>query len=300
MAWKMYRVIFRVRSPLHIGWGKVGNLQRTRPYVTGRTLWGAFTMRLTRDRAAGRGPATNSEDYQSVGQQVHQSLAFTYFYPAVRSGDGYRVEWFWQGEAAFRHRFLSSYSGIALSHPEQSADAGMLHEVEFISPNMEDTGEPIFLVGYIFERNDNQLAWQAACKCLQIGGERGYGWGAVELVPIAEPEDRQLFDGMARFDGEGDRPVIRLLASEDKPGHLLDHALAKDLLASGEVEPFVGREWRSGAPRHHHAGQHIAFNGVCFAPGSTVSQELDFEVGAFGVWQRVGWHLQGIRFQVSS
>ena len=45
MAWRAYKIVLRLRSPLHIGRGKVGNLQRTRPYVAGRNLWGALTAR---------------------------------------------------------------------------------------------------------------------------------------------------------------------------------------------------------------------------------------------------------------
>jgi len=287
MIWRLYQVIFRLRSSLHIGCGKVGNLQRTRPYITGRVLWGALTMRLTRDQASGRGPAIDSRDYLHVGQQVHQSLAFTYFYPATKSGDGYRVAWFWQDDANFRQLFLSSYSGTALSYPYQSASTGTLHEVEFISPTTLDNGEPVFLLGYIFERDDNKLAWQDACKRMQVGGERGYGWGAIELVETCESKDGQLFDGKAVFSGGGDLPVIRLSASEQTPGRLLAHTLAMNLPATGEVEPLVGREWRSHAPRHRYAGQYVAFNDVCFTPGSTVSKEFDFSVGAFGVWRMV-------------
>ena len=64
MTWRAFEVVLRLRSPMHIGCGKVGNLQRTRPYVTGRVLWGALTMRLTRDAAQGRGPATDSREYR--------------------------------------------------------------------------------------------------------------------------------------------------------------------------------------------------------------------------------------------
>lgn len=81
MTWTAYRVVFRLKSPMHIGCGKVGNVQRTRPYVTGRMFWGALTMRLTRDQHQ---PATRSELYQKIGGEVHQYLKFTYFYPAIK------------------------------------------------------------------------------------------------------------------------------------------------------------------------------------------------------------------------
>lgn len=287
MTWRAYQVIFRLRSSLHIGCGKIGNLNRTRPYVTGRVLWGALTMRLTRDQANWRGPASDSRDYQRIGQQVQQFLAFTYFYPATKSEGGYRSAWFWQDEANFKQRFLSSYSGTAFSYPYQSVATGMLHEVEYISPTTLDKGEPVFLLGYIFERDDNKLAWQAACKRLQMGGERGYGWGAVELVEVCESKNGWLFNGKAIFNGKGDLPVIRVPASEQTPGRLLAHTLITNLPATGEVEPLVGREWRSHASHHQHVGQHVTFNDVCFSPGSTISQEIDFSVVAFGMWRMI-------------
>jgi len=245
-------------------------------------------MRLTRDQASGRVQATNSRDYQHVGRQVNQSLAFTYFYPAIKTEEDYQVVWFWPERTSFfKQTFLSSSSGTALSYPHQSAAVGMLHEVEFISPKTADTGEPVFLIGYVFERNDVQLGWRAACRRLQIGGERGYGWGDIELINLCEINDNKLFEGKVMFKGGSDRPVIHLPTNEDTPGRLLAHALAENLPASGDVEPLVGREWRSDALHHRYAGQYVVFNGICFAPGSTISREIDFEVGPFGLWRMV-------------
>lgn len=281
MSWNVYQVVLRLRSPLHIGCGKMGNLQRTRPYVTGRVLWGALTMRLTRDAAQGRGPATDSRAYRGVGEQVHQSLAFTYFYPALKSGDDYRVAWPWENESLFRRRFLSSYAGTALAYPQQAAAEGMLHEVEFIAPHTLDTGVPVFLKGYVFEKQGCILDWQPALRRLQMGGERGYGWGSVELVNTSQSADEQLFDGLATFRGDDDVPMIHLPAD----GRLLAHTLAGDLPVTGAVEPLVGREWRSDNARRRYAGQHVECTGVCFTPGSLVRRELDFAVQNFGLWQ---------------
>lgn len=284
MTWRASQVILRLRSPLHIGCGAVGNLQRTRPYVTGRVLWGALTMRLTRDAIRGHRPATDSLKYREVGDQVHQSLAFTYFYPALKVGNDYQVEWPWQDESTFRRRFLSSYLATALSYPAQSAAEGMLHEVEFISPRTLDTGEQVFLEGYMFEKQgctlNWQSNWQSALKRLQMGGERGYGWGDVELV-AASPSDENLFDGRATFKGDAALPNICL----PQGGRLLAHTKATGLPVIGNVEPLVGREWRSDDPLRRYAGQYVAFDDVCFTPGSVVRKELEFVVKEFGMWQ---------------
>jgi hypothetical protein len=265
----------------------VGNLQRTRHYVIGRVLWGALTMRLTRDAAHGRGSAADSSVYQDFGERVHRSLAFTYFYPAAKSGDGYQVAWPWPDESHFRHSFLSSYSGTALAYPHQSAATGMLHEVEFISPNTLDKGEAVFLLGYVFEKDGSELAWLAAFKRLQLGGERGYGWGDVELIEASKLKKGRLFDGKVAFVDGGDLPMIHLPAAEEMPGRLLAHTLANHLPADGEVEPLVGREWRSTNLRYRYAGQHVSFSNVCFTPGSMVRQALDFAIGEFGVWRQL-------------
>jgi len=283
MRWQAYEVILRLRSPLHSGWRKVGNLQMTRPYVTGRMLWGALTMRLTRDAAQNHGPATDSSKYRRFGEQVHGFLAFTYFYPAIKEGNGYRVEWPWENESAFRRRFLGSYVSTALSYPQQSAAEGMLHEVEFIAPNTLDTGEAVFLKGYVFEREGCALKWKSALKRLRMGGERGYGWGDVELMTVKQSADTRLFGSPAIVKGDGDVPIICLPTD----GHLLAHALAKNLEAAGDIEPLVGREWRSDNPRRRYVGQHVEYTDTCFSPGSTVHQSLDFAVKKFGVWQKL-------------
>ncbi len=280
MAWHPYQVVFRLRSPLHIGWGKVGNLQRTRPYVTGRVLWGALTMRLTRDTAGTHGPAPDSHAYQRIGGEVHQSLAYSYFYPATAAQSSYQIAWPWENPRQFRHRFLSSYSGTALSYPQQAAATGMLYEVEFLSPYTIDSGAPVFLVGYVFEQDSCTLRWKEACRRLQIGGERGYGWGDLELI-ACQPASAELFDSWVQCDASGQRPLITLQDSA-----ILAHAFATNLAASGEVEPLVGREWRSNNTTRRYIGQHVAYTGLCFAPGSEVPPHTTFVIGHFGIWQQ--------------
>jgi hypothetical protein len=282
VTWTAYRVVFKLRSPMHIGCGKVGNVQRTRPYVTGRVFWGALTMRLTRD--ASKGSATHSKQYECYGNQVNNQLAYTYFYPATKQNGNYQIQWSWgDEESLFRRRFLSSYTSTALVYPQQVADEGLLHEVEFISPRTLDTGEQVYLIGYVFEKDGCVLKWKNACKHLQFGGERGYGWGAVDCNPEKDIEDieemqkmqsTELFDGEAFFIDREDRPIIQ------QTGRLLAHAKSKDLSAKGEIEPLVGREWKVS----NQAGQHVEFCDLCWIPGSFVDSSLNFKIEKFGIW----------------
>lgn len=279
MSWQMERVVFRLRSPMHVGRYKAGNLQLTYPYVTGRVLWGALTARITRDDQQGKGPATENALYEGVGELVHEHLAFTYFYPALQREDDYEVRWPWQNEAHFRARFLGSYASTALTYPRHSAEEGSLHEVELLSPMTigpdPADSERVFLLGYIFTRTDAP-SWASALTRLQLGGERGYGWGRV--TPVADvPQTSECFG--YSVDLEADRPEVTVPEGEA----LLAHTPALGMDARGEVEPLVGRLWSERG-----AGQQIdATGGVCYVPSSTVESETRFAIDRYGLWERI-------------
>jgi len=282
MPWKTFRVVLRLRSPLHVGQGKVGNVQRTRPYVTGRVLWGALTERLTRDQVYGQGPATDSSQYAAVGQAVHDRLAFTYFFPTIHQ-DG-RVE-LWPWDDGFRSRYLSTYVSTSLTYPQQSAAEGTLHEVECIAPHTLDTGAPVYLAGYVFAQ-DNAPDWKPALKRLQLGGERGYGWGRLEPVGDPDPWNKRLLFGEQYEVKQDDWPP--LLVAKVK-ARLLAHALAADFDGhkavadvEGEIEPLVGRETH---PKDGRFGVWISQARLCYAPGAAIQTETRFTIGPYGVWQ---------------
>lgn len=283
MSWHAHRVVLRLCSPMHIGYAKIGNIQRTRPYVTGRVLWGALSQRLTRDKKQDKGPAADSKLYKGMSTRVHDQLAFTYFYPTTNA-DGTVNLWPWDN--GFRPRFLSTYASTALSYPHQSADEGTLHEVEFISPRTLDSGERVYLAGYVFAQ-EGAPDWQPALRRLQLGGERGYGWGRVEPVRDPDPwNEKPLFGGQYTF--ELDVWPTVLTAGEN--AHLLAHALAAELEgrkpiqdAQGEIEPLVGRET---APDGRF-GVEVSEARICYAPGSKVVEGSRFRVGPYGVWEAV-------------
>ncbi|MBF2029758.1 MAG: hypothetical protein IGS48_23880 [Oscillatoriales cyanobacterium C42_A2020_001] len=283
MTWRAYRVVFKLKSPMHIGCGKVGNVQRTRPYVTGRVFWGALTMRLTRDATSGS--ATDSNQYKTFGDQVNSHLAFTYFYPAIAKlqenhSEGYEIAFPWDNESQFRRRFLSSYASTALVYPRQAADEGLLHEVEFLSPRTLDEGKQVYLIGYVFEKEGSNLQWQDACQRLQMGGERGYGWGDVQLIEKLEPiMDSRLFNS-ENYSWQEQNGSILIRVSANAP--MFAHASSTGLAATGEIEPLVGREWKVS----HQAGQHVEKFGddICWIPGSVVERDLNFVVRGFGIW----------------
>ena len=273
MIWTACKIVLRLLTPLHVGAGQLGNVQRTRPYVTGKALWGALTARLTRDYSDLGG------NYVTVGQRVNEELAFSYFYPAV----GETVDlWPW-GEAAdeFAWRYLGAYAGTALDYGRNAAEEGSLHETEFIAPVTRD-GQPVCLVGYVFERQDCSLPWRDVLSRLQLGGERTYGWGRVRVEPTSitiMPADG-LFFGLYAAQLAGERPTLHLTGGSP----LLAHARAGEnaVAAEGRLTPLVGRE-TSAADRHGHD---VAFVGVYWEPGSAVTADATFAIGHHGISAR--------------
>jgi len=278
MTWTAYQVTFRLLSPMHIGWRKLGNLQQTRPYVTGRVLWGALTARLTRE--------SRRRDYDKVGELVDKHLAFTYFYPSIYPSIDEKslkdLLWPWDKQwDEFAWNFMGSYASTSLANGRNAED-GSLHETEFIAPHTRgDDSKQVYLVGYIFKKHDYSIeqSWQEILGKLQFGGERGYGWGRVDLIEgkCAEVKDGKCFD--YNLDCDHDRPLL-IAPREDM--RLLAHTVATDEPGRqrGAIEPLLGRETRSKG-----FGNDFSKPEICWMPGGKVNQKEKFQIGEKGIWQ---------------
>lgn len=285
MTWYLYRATYELRSPLHIGYHKIGNVQRTRAYVPARNLWGAVTERLTR---SGFHTTDAPEDnYGKIGAWVKQHCAFSYFF--LYEGDtllnprytdnGLRYGEF--SQAAFERRYLDAHVTTALdTHTTSAEDAG-LHEVEFIAPRRLDEagdGARAQLRGWVFldeTAQSRQAELQEKLRDLHIGGERRYGFGQLrhqggwqEGAPLAEGYTPIL---------EGERPCIQVTSG--KP--LLAHTLTAGEDARGGIEPLVGRETHNS----HAFGCGLTPAQVCWTPGSVLASAAVLEIGAEGCWR---------------
>ena len=293
MPWNVYRVVFRLRAPLHIGQGKINYLQRTRPYVTGRVFRGALVSRVGRNQPELVRDSPSRDPYRRISKTFAQYLTSTYFYPALKKGNDWEVHFPWEDEAGFRRRFLGSYAGTALQYPSQTAAEGQLREIEYLAPYTLDEGLLVYLVGYIFVEEsrlkpDNpNYNWRVALSRLQLGGERGYGWGLVQKVSLEriEPNEKGLFQQEAGFNSDQNRPILRLKTGTP----VWAHVQTKGATAlTGSIEPLVGREWRAdGRSKRKHIGQHLAYNGLCYLPGSQLTAETAFSIEEGGIWKQV-------------
>jgi len=278
-TWNLFQVIFQLNSNLHVGKSKTGNIQYTYPYVHGRTFWGALTARLTRIEKE----APTGKDYKDIGDWISQSLAFSYFFPSVKKNPEWLHFFPWRTDPS-TNRFISSYCSSPWSIDSQSAQASLLHEIEFICPKTRDTNEQIYLVGYLGIKNSEieKYRWRAAMNGLQLGGEIGYGWGAVSCESIIDiSDDPKIFD-FSNVDLSTDRISIHLEAEDILHAHTNSQVDAK-----GQVVPFVCRQWRNDEKKEKilGAGQEINHLGIFWAPGSMVNEKVIVEIGAYGIWE---------------
>jgi hypothetical protein len=316
MSWYAYGVEYELLSPLHIGYHRVGNVQRTRYYVPARNLWGAMTERLTRagfwERAASERvqftrvhsrpfraqaepgptlePGIPRGDYQRVGQWLRAHCAFGYLfvchgergddrllYPCYSSNGLRYGNW---TEAEFERHYLAAHVTTALDPASTSAQAESLHEVEYVAP-YDREGRRTRMRGWVW-LDDVALErfagddWRGWPDELQAGGERRYGFGRLRLCRPPFADD-QLPTGYA-FDGAGDRP--RLSIEGGKP--LLAHALVDGISARGMAEPVVGRETGRDSERF---GQHLTAAQLSWTPGSITLQETFVMVDEWGTWR---------------
>lgn len=277
MSWQKYDLVFRLLAPMHIGWRKTSNLQQTRGYVTGKIFWAALTARLTREAD----PGANGKAYQEIGELVQTHFRFTYLYPATKQNNGdFKPHYPWEDD--FDYLFLDSYTSAALNYDNQSAEDGLLHETEFIAPRTR-TDQPVYLTGSLYVKADLTdkcvKSWPNALNKLQFGGERGYGWGHVQLVgdpdqlvgkPIAGEPQGKLVE-----ETKGDSKVYRITA------HLIAEKAAN---ITGLIEPLIGWE-RNNTNNDNNKRWKLSKAKICYAPGATVAQPETFTITTNGLWQ---------------
>lgn len=147
----MYKVAFKVLSPIHIGYRKYGNVMETRHYVPARVLLGALTARLTHRTF---GNTKDWKHYRLVGELLNRVFTCSYFFPTTNP-DGIINQFPWD-EQFPAYEFIGSYVSTALNAQTSAAQEGTLHEVEFITPRTLHSSKQVYLSGYCFMNDSFQ------------------------------------------------------------------------------------------------------------------------------------------------
>ncbi|MCD6238983.1 MAG: hypothetical protein J7K51_06635 [Thermotogae bacterium] len=300
MSWQLYSLTFRLKSPLHIGFHEVMLLSRTRPYVPAKPFWGALTAKLTR--------RLGLTDYEKIGEFLKKAMRFSYFYPSV--GDKvyapfYTEEGLKFGDLTqidFEKCFLSSLTSAAIEPDSLTAEDGMLHEIEFLSPYTMN-GKPVFLKGllwvsdfsegklfiefkdegFLIVRDGNRIEFSELVDTLQVGGERKYGFGLLKIKGRPKKENNDELEDLGFF-GKWQGKTSEILLKIKKNQPIWSHVkCANDLRIKGSLEPVMGRDWDSAKG----AGRKLSSYGLCWVPGSVLTEEVTFKVTQdFGLWEK--------------
>ncbi|MCL6508736.1 MAG: hypothetical protein K6T59_17125 [Bryobacteraceae bacterium] len=302
-VWQRLPACFELLSPAHVGFlpNRPGTvIAPTRPYVLGKNLWGAVTASLAPRLFA----APTPRDFAVTGNEVRDTLAFSYFYLSdgeqifIPSYDKGGLRWAGVPDQEFRARFLDSRLATKISEMGGAEEAS-LHEIEFIrhrigSPTTGAT--PVLLCGVVWVHSGSVMAARRLSidggrlllqpggsdqieldllDGITVGGERNYGFGRIRLVPVSPVIKRQL---EALWPDEPGTP-FRL----NRP--LLGHAPYRpDIPFRGQIEIVASREYPGGRERSYEApGAVVSTSGHFFAPGTCLlTGEYEATIDSFG------------------
>jgi hypothetical protein len=285
MTWRRVPVCFRLLSGLHVGFlpnGAGTVVARTRCYVPAKTFWGALTARLTQRLV--EQPARR--DYEEIGKLIQRYVRPSYWYLS----DGKRLftpdfgaqglQWAEELDRRFRANYLDSRVSTSVGERGIAVDA-TLHEIEFVRRSAGMPGGSatrVYLAGVVWaEETDGDHPVRVAEDTVTVGGfdvfdgivlggNRKYGFGRIEHVPVPSPLSSALEE---RWPVEPD--AVREL---DEAQPLLSHAIYRpDIVFQGAIELLAGREYgengKSLAPR---PGMKQVNDGYFYAPGTHLTQ----------------------------
>ncbi len=281
MSWTLYRWVWLVRSPLHLGISPAGILNRTRLYIPARTIWGALTAELARLKESSKFP-----EYKAIGEKLMEKARFTYLFPAEHvqgewlvwlptctNGDGLH----WQRdngkeavERELRTRLLATHLGTAIDPVSDTAEEGSLRELECIQPFWRGgsgvEASPVAFVGYVFVSDKNLRDKIEKISELFVGADTRYGFGQLQRVRWEEKEG--CFGRPAMLDNNNPRIQTDIL---------LAHLTGTDGSFKGSLE--ILQQWDRDGPQ---------IVGAVWTPGSRRSSGITwFDILPSGLWERV-------------
>jgi len=298
------------------------HLFRTRAYVPAKPFWGALTAILTR--------RLKRSDYEKVGEFLKKIMRFGYLYLSINDDENKNIIYIPRytdeglrfgnikekqlSQIEFEKKFISSLASTSIESYSFTAEEGMLHEVEFISPyeihRENEESKSVFLKGllWICERSEEEMKVQInednfsitdgkndvkffdLANTLWIGGERKYGFGQLKLEELIEVNDQDLDHLGFKGKWKEDKDEIRLELKRDE--FIWSHAeYDSGLKIKGSIEAVVGRDWKEkdyNKDEQFGAGKKLTLHGLCWVPGSILMEDKTFKITEeFGIWEAI-------------
>ena len=255
---------FHLLSPMQIGAGSLGMIEKTLLCIPGRVIWGAFTNTLTLSLF----PAPRPDDYVQVGSGL-DSRRISTFFPEI---DGDRMlpvipdrKWICPGKAAgisfsaMNAALMTSAAATAIAPDWMAAARGTLHASDLISPVRTDKNGrvPVVFSGYMEIPNSicgqsmDSDAVRKVFDSARIGGGRKRGWGRISADTV---EPVSGYDGYQQVAVPGGR-----LLTADMP-------FSPSLRVSGEIRLLSRREYDPD----NGSGQRFSASELVWSAGSMI------------------------------
>lgn len=248
--------------------------------------------------------------YKEIGEFVTKHLIFSYFYP-VKGADIFYPNYTKEGlkfgnemegktvmsKEEFEHEFIISYVSTAIERGKGTAEEASLHEIELISPvkitgylftDLEGKRDCADTKAQVIEVSADKIRLKIdgkeieifdVIKDIQIGGERIYGFGKLNLIDNEIEQREKLFD---KYQLDLSTKKVGVKKTE---GQIiaLSHVLIDDKFLNsvkGDMEPLVVREWGSKG-----AGRDVNYHGIALVPGTRFETDCQIAIDEFGLWK---------------
>jgi len=286
MSWSVIRWTWLLEAPLFVGAPPAGALNRCRPYVLSRGIWGALTSESAQAGANG------FPDYRQRGRTLREDARYTYLYPAARV-NGSWLAWLpaympgqgrvWRQEdepatakmgvpdRRFRGWLIDTRPGTAIDPDSDSAAEATLRETECVLTHWRSgspaAGDRVAFVGYGFLR-DGSATNLDQVTTLFLGGDTRYGLGRMKRVTFDKAD--AVFGATPVLDGNA--PVV-------VSSHLLGHGTCSQPIR-GAKEALAGWDRTTTDPL-------MSLGASCWAPGSRTDQDVRWRLEEEGTWTEV-------------
>lgn len=236
-----WRVVLELQSPLQIGAGNIGMVEKTAIHIPGRVIWGGLVNTIVR---AHSGNSLSAQTFVNVGTALGTdgALHFGSFFPSTDSGvtawqpryspaTG-RRQWVCgeteRGEDEMRRWFTISHAATPYWVRKNGQDS-TLYATDLVAPKFrfdeQSKPRPLYFVGEIdlpeaIQVGGGQITLdepllRTIFSRMRLGGGRKRGWGRILPRQIARVVAEGLLNESAWKDSAG--ADYRWLLSSDVP-----------------------------------------------------------------------------------